>query len=176
MRKLSASELRLSAALGAALLIALLAFVGKWYLTRVAALKADIVQLEATRSEYVQLIEEKPFWVQRGEWMAAHPAEVYEGTASDSRFAEEIQRTVTGSGLIIESQDLHEAVRQGSLAKSVIELTARGSLEQLVRWLHAVQQPGRYVAVEALNLKKAGGDKEMSMRVRLAKIQRESRS
>lgn len=39
MRKLSASELRLSAALGAALLIALLAFVGKWYLTRVAALR-----------------------------------------------------------------------------------------------------------------------------------------
>lgn len=170
MRKPTASERRLILMFGAVILVLLNLLVVKWYSGARQKLSAEVRQFEGTLAEYRALMEERPCWEARKQWMLAHPPEPHAGRESDSRFAEEIQRTLTESGLAIDSQQLREAERDGMLVKTGLELSVKGRLEQIVRWLNRVQQPGNYFAVEGLTLKCLDDGATMVGRVQVCKI------
>jgi hypothetical protein len=170
MRKPTASERRLIAVFG--LLVFLLAnFVAlKWYSALRGNLSAQAASLTGTAAEYRSLLAERPRWEARRIWMESHPLDSHQGAGTDSQFAEEIQKTLTRNGLSIDAQQLDDPSPDGRLVEARIECTIKGRLEQIVRWLCDIQQPGRHLVVEAFTLRQTDDGDVMTANVRLGKV------
>lgn len=169
MRTPSASERRLLLIFGATIAVFLNVLAIKWYGNQAQKMAASVRLLEAEQTEHRLLLEEAPHWQARHQWLLAHPPEVYAGRESDSRFTEGIQHRLTETGLVIDSQQLRESERAGTLVTTSLELTVHGGFEPLVRWLNDVQQPGNHFAVENLTLKRRD-DGTMTARLQIRKI------
>ena len=89
----------------------------------------------------------------------------HEGPETDSRFAEKMQQSVIQFGLSIESQQLHESENQGDMLMVSLDLTIKGKLEPIVRWMHEVQQPGKYFVIRTFTLKRFDEGANMSARM-----------
>lgn len=170
MRKPTANERRLMLIFGAAIFVFLNLLVLRWYSGAWQKLADEVRQLDGTLGEFRALLEERPHWEARRQWVLAHPPELHAGRESDSRFAEAIQRTLTESGLTIDSQQLRESERAGTLVTTTLELSVKGRMEPLIRWLNLVQQPGSYFAVENFTLKCLDDGTTMTGHVRIRKI------
>lgn len=173
MRGLTSNERTLAFLLGGLMVFVLIVFGLKWCLGESRRLNSEIARLEVIRKSLEEMIQEKPYWVARQEWIQEHPAEPYRVADSESRFVEEVQKGMNDGGLSIEKQELHESEKEDSLVETIVDVDGRGSLEKIVRWLQGIQQPGRYVAIKSLTLKQVDESAAMLARVRLAKVYRE---
>lgn len=142
----------------------------RWYSTTRQGLSDRIVQLEQAASEYRLLLDEAPRWQARQQWIEAHPLEDHRGSESDSRFAEQMQQAVTQNGLVIDSQQLHDSAFEDGLVEAQLEFTVKGRLEQVVRWLNQIQQPGNHLVVQAFTLRRLDEGDAMVVRIRIGKI------
>jgi len=170
MRKPTASERRLLAIFGIVIFLLANLVVVKWYSGQRKQLAARVTELEQTAVEYRSLLAERPHWEARKAWMTGHPLEPHEGAEANSRFAEEIQRSLTASGLSIDAQQLKESEQEGSLVQAQLEFSVKGRLEQVIRWLCQVQQPGNHLVVQAFTLRRLDEGDVMMARIRLGKI------
>jgi hypothetical protein len=98
--------------------------------------------------------------------------ESHAGPETDSHFAEQMQRSLTQFGLSIEAQQLHEAEIQGELVMVSLDLTVKGRLEPIVRWMQDVQQPGKYFVIRAFTLKRFDESANMSARLTVCRLYR----
>ena len=170
MRKPSSSELRLLLIFGLLILGLLHIVAFRWVLGAKDRLSSEVFRLEAAVAEYQTLLAERDFWEQRKQWLDRHPFEEHQEHQSDSQFAEQIQSSLKSHGLTINSQQLKEPSRSGSLIETQFEFSARGSLEKIIRWLSATQQPSHHVAVRTFSLKRLEEGDLMEAQMRVGKI------
>jgi len=170
MRKPTASERRLLALFGGLLFLLLNLVAIKWYSAGRHQLSAQVTALEQTAAEYRTLLTERPQWEARQHWMQDHPLEAHQGREADSRFAEEIQRSLTQNGLSIDAQQLMDSAQDGGLVQAQLEFSVKGRLEQVVRWLCQIQQPGNHLVVQAFTLRRIDAGDIMTARIRIGKI------
>lgn len=170
MRKPTPSEIRLLAVFAFLLFALANIFVIKAYSTMRSGLVDRLTQLRQAVAEYTALVEEQPYWEARQVWMQKHPLPPHQGRESDSLFVEEMHQSLTKSGLSIDSQQLKDSFRDGELVDSQLELTVKGRLEQVIRWLNEIQKPGSHLVVRSFTLRKLDEGDSMMMRIRLAKI------
>lgn len=168
MRVPTSSERRLLMVFG--LIIFLLANIiaGRWYFAAMGKLQADAATLKQTASEYRALLNERPRWEVRRQWLDAHPFPTHTGSESDSRFAEDVQSSLTRNHLTIEAQQIDDPIIDGRLLETRFEFTAKGNLENVIRWLCEIQQPGQHVALESITLRQT--EDAMTAKIRLGKI------
>jgi len=169
MRKPSASERRLLAIFGFMLFALLNLVVVRWYAARRQELSAEVAGLKNRAAECRLLLEERPHWEARQKWLGQHPLEFHQGPETDSRFVEDIQHSLSESGLAINTQQIRESVPKGGLIETQMQCNVKGSLEQIVRWLARVQQPGNHLVIESLTLKQIEGE-GMTAEVLVGKI------
>ncbi|MEI6337373.1 MAG: hypothetical protein WCQ57_02170 [Verrucomicrobiota bacterium] len=170
MRKPTVNERRLIAVFGGLLFLLLNLVVIKWYSSGRQQLSAQVTALEQSVAEYRALLTERPQWEARQHWMQDHPLETHQGREADSRFAEEIQRTLTQNGLSIEAQQLKDSTEEGGLIQAQLEFRAKGRLEQVLRWLCQIQQPGKHLVVQAFTLRRMDEGDTMNAHIRIGKI------
>ncbi len=170
MRKPTASERRLVAIFVGLIFLLLNFFVIRWYSAGRQQLSAQVTALEQTAAEYRALLTERPQWEARQQWVQAHPLETHQGREAESRFAEEIQTTLTQNGLDIDAQQLKDSALDGGLVQAQLEFSVKGRLEQVIRWLCQIQQPGNHLVVQSLTLRRIDDGDTMNARIRIGKI------
>lgn len=170
MRPLNRNEQLLALALGGALFLVLNLFGMRWVADQMRSGRAEIAQLESDAAAARQLLKQKPFWTARQDWLLVHQPDLYDARTSRSKFVEEVQASVTTNKLQIASQQPQTDEQQGMLATTWIDLTVTGRLEAIVRWIHALQQPGKYAVVKSFTLKQADEGNTMELHVLLGKI------
>ena len=170
MRKPTASEFRLLAIFGGLVFLLINFIAVKWYAGSRQQLSAQVGALEQTAAEYHALLAERPRWEARQHWMEDHPLEPHQGREADSRFAEEIQRTLTQHGLSIDTQQLKDSKKEGGLVQAQLEFSVKGRLEPVIRWLCEIQQPGNHLVVQAFTLRRIDEGDIMTARIRIGKI------
>ncbi len=170
MRSLTVTEKRLGMAFGAILLVVLNIFVMRWLSSEIQASRGKLVELDIETGSLKALVLERPYWETRAEWLSQNQAPTYAGQTTDSEFAERIQRETRQFDLAIENQQLLEAEQLGDWVATPMDLTLRGSLEAIVRWLQSAQGPGRFVSVQSFNLRQSEDGEGMILRIRLRQL------
>jgi hypothetical protein len=170
MRPLNRNEQLLALALGGTVFLLLSLFGMRWVADQMRGGRAEIARLETEVAAARRMLEQKPYWLARQDWLLAHQPQPYDARTSRSKFVEEIQSSVTANKLQIASQQPQTDERQGRLATTWIDLTVTGRLEAIIRWLQALQQPGKYEVVRSFTLKQAEDGNTMELHVLLGKI------
>jgi hypothetical protein len=172
MRALNRNE-RLMATALAAMLFLFVNFAGmRWIGGAMRDASAEVSRLESESGAARTLLQERPYWLARQAWVAEHPPGIYDERTSRSKYVQDVQTAVQAQSLRIESQQPLETERDGRLALVGMEVTVNGRLEAIVRWLHALQQPGKYETVRNFTLKQADDANTMEATVRLGKVLR----
>jgi hypothetical protein len=172
MRPLNRNERLMAATLGALVFLFLNLAGMRWIADRMRETRAEISRMETESAAARTMLKQRPYWLARQDWVAKHPPEIYDERTSRSKYVQEIQASVQAQNLKIESQQPLETERDGRLALVGMEVTVEGRLEAIVRWLDALQQPGKYEAVRSFSLRQADDGNTMEATVRLGKVLR----
>lgn len=173
MRPINSNERKLLTVFGVSLFLILNVIAAKWFFAQTQNIQSRIRSLKSTAGEYEVALQERPHWEARQAWLNASPMAPYEGPSTDSHFAEDVQHSLVQSGLLIEAQQLHEAVLQGDIAEVTLDLTVKGRLEEIVRWLQLAQQPGKYFVIRSFTLKRFDEGSTMSARITAGRLFRQ---
>lgn len=170
MRPLTHNEKMLSLAVGTCVFLIANMLGIRWLAGEIRSWRADIEQLETQIAASEQVMEEAPYWNARQEWIASHPLPVFDESQSTAVFLQDIDSGLRQQNLKVDSKVPMAAELFGSLATIDVELKVEGRLEDIVRWLHAVQQPGQYHLVRRFKLNQAGNKNTMQMEIRLGRV------
>lgn len=165
MRALNPNERKLVVIFGSALFLILNIVLAKWFIAQTHGVQSRIAELQSTEQGYQVVFSDKSRWEARKSWIQSIPMLSHDGPGTDSQFAEKMQQSITQFGLSIESQQLHESENQGDIVTVSLDLTIKGKLEPIVRWMHEVQQPGKYFVIRAFTLKRFDEGANMSARM-----------
>ncbi len=172
MRALNRNERLLAIALGFIVLL-LLNFAGmRWIADTMRGSRNRIAQLESENAALQHVLAERPYWTARQKWLEANPPAAYSERSSRAEFVQSVQSGIASQGLKIESQQPLDTERVGPLAVTNIDLVLSGRFQALIRWLHAIQQPGKYALIRSFTLKQGEDGNSMQLQVRLGKIYR----
>ncbi|MGH8048378.1 MAG: hypothetical protein ACREKL_14135 [Chthoniobacterales bacterium] len=170
MRPLNRNERMLATLLGAVAFL-VINFAGmKWVANRTTMTRAEITQLKTEAEAARNLLKQRPYWLVRQDWVAAHPPAAYDDKTSRAQFVQDVTEGMKKQSLTIEAQQPLETERDGRLAITGIELTVTGKLESIVRWLYSLQQPGNYQFVRSFTLRQSDEGTTMQAVVRLGKV------
>lgn len=172
MRTLSRNERLLAIALGAAVFLVLNLAGMRWIATQLRTLKGEIATQRTEAAAARELLKQRPYYVAREKWLEAHPLPAYDERLSQSEFVQGINASVQTNKLKILSQVPSEPEFAGPLAVAKIDLTINGRLEAIVRWLHAIQQPGKFMFTEKFALKQGDDGNSMELQILLGKVYR----
>jgi len=170
MRALTRKEKQLSMALGAIALLVLNLFVMRWISAEIQSMRGHVSELDIETQSLLSLALERPYWETRAAWLAANQPMTYEGQTTDSEFAERVQREIRQFDLSIESQQLLGAEKVGTWVATPMDLTVRGELKSIVRWLQSAQGPGKFMSVQSFNLRQSDDGTGMILRIRLRQL------
>ncbi len=176
MRALNRNERLLAGALGALLILFVNLAGMRWVADQMRTEGTKIRQLAGETQAARLLMKQRPYWIARREWLDAHPPEIYDARSSISKFQQEMQTGILAQKLKIDLQQPLDTERSGDLAVANIDVVVSGRLEAIVRWLQAVQQPGRYMSLKNFTLNQSDDGNSMELQVRLGKVYRAAAS
>jgi len=172
MRSPTKSEQLLLAVFGAMILVFVGIVIWGWLQRSLTQQRSEEVVLREQIDELRRWQSEKDIWEIRGRWLAANPPPVWAQEASEAAFVQELQRSVAASGIEILAQRLAGSESIPGFEQVTVQLTIRASTEELVRWLHELQQPGKYLAVTQLNVRADGDGENLRAEVQLTRTYR----
>ncbi len=159
MRRLSPSEFRLLIAFTAAVL-GVAAYLA---IDRGLSIKADLENKLRTalteRQLSEQLLAEGPMWQQRGQWLQERLPRFASSSIAAPRMQVDAKAAAERHRISLKSQNFipKSELPQNPAADTVgltMELT--GQLQNLVAFLHEMQQPGRFIDIRQLTLRPEG--------------------
>lgn len=156
--------------LGIIALVVLNLFLLRWISGEIQAMKGRLSELTSETQSLRSLALERPYWETRAAWLAANEPTPYAGQTTDSAFAERVQREIRQFDLVIESQQLLGSETIGEWVATPMDLTLRGNLQSIVRWLQSAQGPGKFLSVQSFNLRQGDDGTNMVLRIRLRQI------
>jgi hypothetical protein len=169
MRALTKSESLLLSIFGAAILILLLLLGWQSLQRGLSGQRQRAAALQGQLDELQQWVGQEALWRTRGEWLAAHPLPLWQREASESGLVQDLQNSLAGASINIINQSLAGTEQFGDFFAVTVQLTLRATTEELVRWLHATQQPGEFIQIQQLNLRADNEPPNLRAEVRLTR-------
>ncbi len=155
MPRLKPSEARLAAALGFLLFAGALALLVRAGLEARARAIAELDLAREQRAISEELLAQAPMWRERSQWLTDALPRFPSRTEASPATQRTVKSAAEQHGLQVTAQsflDTGEA-RTAAAEEAGVAMTLRGSVEQTVRFLHEIQQPGRFIDVRRLSLK-----------------------
>lgn len=98
-------------------------------------------------------LDSREEWLARDRWVAATAPTLYEGQKTEADFFQSIQTSLDQYGVKIVEQRIQETKGGGGGVFVGIDLTLDSPLENLIRWIHTVQQPAAFRMLSRVRLK-----------------------
>jgi hypothetical protein len=169
LRKLTKSERRLSAILALAL-FGIGNFYGISYLldeqTGVAQKLADLRAQERSNQLWLR---ERELWLGRKDWIESKQPRVPGGTAPQAELLQSLTQVAKDQALTIEEQGFGEAKNTADYHGVAVKLKLSGKLENVIKYLVAIQQPDRFQAVTSFALKSANEPPRVTVELEVAR-------
>ena len=169
MRNLTKSERRLSVILGLSVFV-MLNFYGIGYLLdEHASLAQKISELEGQQRSNDLWMRERGLWLARKQWLDSRQPHVSTGAAAQSALLESLNKAAKEHALTIEEQSFGETKNTPDYRSVAVKLKLSGKLEDVVKWLVAVQQPEQFQAVTNFILKSTDAPPNVSLELEVAR-------
>lgn len=119
---------------------------------RHARLRADLAAKRSELHSMKTLLAESGPWAEREAWLAAHLPPLSNPEQAGVKLLEQIKTAASAHGVLLESPELGGVETQSACRSVAVQLVAKSSWENLIRFLHAMQQPDRFIVFEDANL------------------------
>lgn len=131
-----------------------------------AALRAKRSEIGSMKS----ILAERELWTARDGWIDAHQPKLANPEQAGVRLLDEIKEAARANDVLLESPELG-SVETGASRRSVtVQVAAKSSWPGLIKFMHALQQPDRFIVFETANLQlDPGNPARMACRFKIAK-------
>ncbi|MCX6968423.1 MAG: GspMb/PilO family protein [Verrucomicrobia bacterium] len=157
------------------LVAAVLFAVGNWALltslkNRHARLKADLVQKQAEIQSMKLLLAESEQSASRQAWLSAKQPRLTNPEQTRVQLLEQIKEAARANDVLLESPELGDLEVQGAYRSVSVQVATKSSWASLVKFLHAMQQPDRFIVFETATVQiDPGNASRMSCKFKIAK-------
>jgi hypothetical protein len=169
LRKLTKSERRLGLILGLSVFVMLNFYGISYLLDEHASLAQKISELQGQQRSNELWLRERGLWLGRKEWLDAKQPHVPTGAAAQSELLESLTKAAKDHALTIEEQSFGETTNTADYRSVAVKLKLSGKLEDVVKWLVAVQQPEQFQAVTNFALKSTDAPPNVNLELEVAR-------
>lgn len=135
----------------------------RWWSGHMDELKKQQHALEMALIEDEALYEQRSEWQQRQLWLDSTIKTFPGREAADAQLLKLVQSSAQAAGLTLDSSELLEPPKEGEhyFARAGVRVRATGTLDQLVKWIHGLQEPVDFRSL--INFKFENDDKNPGM-------------
>jgi len=137
---------------------------------RHAGLQADLLSKRTEVKSMQALLAESDKWTARNTWLNANQPKLTNPGQAGVQLLDQIKETARANDVLLESPELGGIELQGSCRSVSVQVATKSSWENLVKFLHAMQQPDRFIVFETASLQiDPGNASRMACRFKIAK-------
>ncbi len=169
MNRLNSRERILVCLLAGALFI-----LGNWSLLgsfahRMAAVKADIAAKRSEIRSMQALVAESEGAAARDAWLTSAQPKLGNPEQAGVQLLDQIKETARANEVLLENPELGKLDAQADYQSVSVQLTAKATWSGLVKFLHGLQSPERFIVLENVSLRVDPADaKRMNCRCKIA--------
>ncbi len=153
MKSMSTREKRLAGFVGGIFFIAISYMLAEGYMSQRAQLQSEI----ASRNKQLRMArvlgEESQFWQQRDEWVKANQPTLTDGDLAGVQLLDRVKELAKKHSVTLENQALRPAERQPAYTAVAVDVETKCAWPELIAFLHELQSPEQFIALENANLK-----------------------
>ena len=169
MRSLTKSERRLSAILSLSIFVMVNFYGISYLLDEHSGLAQKISELQGQQRSDELWLRERGLWLARKQWLDSRQPHFPTGAAAQSELLESLTRAAKDHALTIEEQSFGETKSTADYRSVAVRLKLSGKLEDVVKWLVAVQQPEQFQAVTNFALKSTDAPPNVNLELEVAR-------
>jgi len=133
-------------------------------------LKADLAQKRTEIQAMKVILAESDQWTARQKWLTANQPRLTNPEQTRVQLLEQIKEVARAHEVLLESPELGDLEVQSAYRSVSVQVTTKGSWASTVQFLHAMQQPDRFIVFETANIQiDPGNASRMSCKFKIAK-------
>ena len=106
--------------------------------------------VELRLAEMETLIDEESSWEDRGNWLTTHQPKFESRDAIDNHIFSVVKQAP--EGVTVPKVQLIEAAKTDHWVQAGVQVTAKGTLENIFRWLYQLQSPENFFVIDSLRV------------------------
>lgn len=139
-------------------------------LDRHAQLQAGLRSGRAELGAMQKLLAERDQWAARAAWLGAHQPKLSNPEQAGVMLLDEIKEAARANDVLLESPELGGVESQAAYRSVSVQVATKSSWANLVKFLHTVQQPQRFIVFESASIQADPANAErMACRFKIAK-------
>ena len=139
-------------------------------LNRHTRIKADLAQKQSEIKLMKALLTESEPTAARNAWLVANQPPLTNSLQAGAKFLEEIKETARANEVLLEHPDLGNLEVKAAYRSVTVQVTAKSSWAGLIKFLHSMQSPERFIVVKIENLQvDPGNASRMACKFTIAK-------
>lgn len=168
------SEKILLTVLGVVAFLVLNVYGYRWVAAKQHTLTMQERDLKADQAEAEMQLQQSNTWAQRMVWIHDHePAMTDEGETKAQVLAD-VLKGARDNKLEVQEQNLDESEHGAAGTRVNVSVKVKGSMQDLVKWLAALEKPESFFAVTKFSLKADQDQKSMVCSLKVARYFKES--
>ena len=141
----------------------------KWYAAKEAALHSTAVDLQDAQDSASTALQEIPTWTQRKAWVNDKQPQLGDEGEAKAAVLEYVQKGARANKLKIVEQSLNDVQKTAGGTRVNVSVKVKGSMQDLVTWLTALEKPDDFYAVALFSLKADQDQKSFDCTVEIAR-------
>jgi hypothetical protein len=157
---------------GVALLLFVLgnAFLLSWMTARNAAIQSDLRAKRSQIESMKSILAESDRWAARAAWVDSHQPKLNHPDQAGVLLLNEVKEVARANDVLLESPELGGVEMQPGCRSVSVQVATKSSWPGLIKFMHALQQPDRFIVFESANLRiDPGNPARMACRFKIAK-------
>ena len=133
-------------------------------------LKTEVAQKRTEIQAMKVILAESDQWTARQAWLATHQPRLTNPEQTRVQLLEQIKEAARANEVLLESPELGNLEVQSAYRSVSVQVTAKSSWANVVKFLHTMQKPDRFIVFETANIQIDPGDaSRMSCKFKIAK-------
>ena len=145
----------------------------RWVAQKQHALDLSERDLKASQAEAQVELQQANMWAQRKLWIHDHEPAMTDEGETKAAVLEQVLKGARDNKLEIQEQNLDETQKGAAGSRVNVRVTVKGSMQDLVKWLTALEKPDQFFAVTNFSLKADQDQKSMVCALQIARYFKE---
>lgn len=145
----------------------------QWLAKKQAALNLAEKQLKADQAEAMVTLKQSDMWAQRKLWIHDHEPTIGDEGETKAQVLEHVLKGARDNKLEIQDQSLNDVTHGAAGTRINVSVKVKGSMQDMVKWLTALEKPEEFYAVSSFSLKADQDQKSMVCFLKIARYFKE---
>ena len=151
IQRMNARERVLSLIVGGALFLLVNYIIWSWLLGTLEQTRTDLAARKSARAQQSVFLKERSMWEKREAWLKKNQP-VLKGPGEASTLLDQLKEIAGKHNVLIENPNLGGVDPTPTHQSTSVSIETKSPWPPLVRFLHDVQQPEKFVVFESVNL------------------------